>query len=124
MITIHGSIPSKKNSRQNIRLKTGRIISVPNSTFNKWHKKAMAEVMSLGMCGCQEGKKVCKVEINLYPPDKRRGDLTNRAESLMDLLVDCGIIKDDNWFEIPQIVLSFGGVDRSNPRAEIFLDIA
>jgi Holliday junction resolvase RusA-like endonuclease len=120
MITIHGSIPSKKNSKKIIQVR-GRILIVPSTKFEKWHKEAVKEMMSQHYC--LEGKKVCRVEINLYAPDKRKGDLTNRAESLMDLLVDCGIIKDDNWFEIPQVVLGFGGVDRQNPRVEIFLDV-
>lgn len=131
MITIHGSIPSKKNSKQIIMLRNGRPILVPNNKFNQWHKKAKAEVLGISpewkeaiQCGCQKEKKVCRIEINLYAPDKRKGDLTNRAESLLDLLVDCGILKDDNWFEVPQVVLSFGGVDRENPRAEIFIDTA
>ena len=37
----------------------------------------------------------------------------------MDLLVDAGVIEDDNWFIIPEISLKFGGIDRQNPRCEI-----
>jgi len=123
MITILGKIPSKKNSKKIFSIR-GRVIIAPSTIYEKWHRQAKQQVLSQGQCGCQEGKKVCKIEINLYAPDKRRGDLTNRAESILDLLVDCGILKDDNWFEVPQVVLSFGGVDRENPRAEIFIDIA
>jgi hypothetical protein len=37
----------------------------------------------------------------------------------MDLLVDCGIIEDDNWFVVPEVRAKFGGVDKDNSRAEI-----
>ena len=60
-----------------------------------------------------------QISIKIYAPDKRKADLTNKAESIMDLLVDNGKIEDDNWFVIGDIRLLFGGVDKVNPRAEI-----
>jgi hypothetical protein len=57
--------------------------------------------------------------ITFYPPDRNAGDLTNKAESIMDLLVDMEILEDDNWFICSDIHLKFGGVDKQNPRAEI-----
>lgn len=59
------------------------------------------------------------IELILYPSTKRRADLTNKAESILDLLVDCRIIEDDNWFVVPKVILQFGGVDKTNPRVEI-----
>lgn len=52
-------------------------------------------------------------------PDHRRCDLTNKAESVMDLLVDNGFIEDDCWQITGLIELSCGGVDKENPRVEI-----
>jgi len=37
----------------------------------------------------------------------------------MDLMVDIRLIKDDSWFIINGVLLFFGGVDKSNPRAEV-----
>jgi hypothetical protein len=41
----------------------------------------------------------------------------------MDLLVDAGIIDDDNWYVVPEVRFKFGGVDRLNPRAEITIEL-
>lgn len=62
------------------------------------------------------------VELTFYPSTKRRGDLDNKAASILDLLVDCKIITDDSWFIVPKLVLKFGGIDRLNPRAEIYVE--
>lgn len=37
----------------------------------------------------------------------------------MDLLVDAGIIEDDNWYVCPKVILVFGAVDKNKPRVEI-----
>ena len=59
------------------------------------------------------------MNIYFYFPDNRIADLTNKAESIMDLLVDNKIIKDDNWRIIPELFLKSCGVNKQNPRAEI-----
>ena len=64
---------------------------------------------------------VQKVYILFSPPDARKADLSNKAESIMDLLVDAGIIKDDNWFEIPDLHLVRADIDRENPRAVVII---
>lgn len=61
----------------------------------------------------------CKVAITFFPETLRSADLSNKTESIMDLLVDCGIIKDDNWFVCSELTLKLGQVDKQNPRAEV-----
>lgn len=39
----------------------------------------------------------------------------------MDLLVDEKILKDDSWDCVPELRLLFGGIDKNNPRAEVFI---
>ena len=63
--------------------------------------------------------KINSVTLAFYAESKRRKDLTNCAEGVMDLLVKAGILQDDNWFVVPKIVLVFGGVDRKESRVEI-----
>lgn len=46
-------------------------------------------------------------------------DLTNKAESVMDLLVDCGIIVDDSWQVVEKLTLRIGGIDKKNPRVVV-----
>lgn len=54
-----------------------------------------------------------------YAGTRHRADLSNRCESAMDLLVDAGLIEDDNWEIIRKLTLEFGGYDKNNPRVEI-----
>lgn len=62
---------------------------------------------------------ITALEMILYAGTKRRGDLSNKFESVADLLVDAGIIEDDNWYVVPKVTMLFGGVDKLSPRAEI-----
>lgn len=109
IITILGRIPSKKNSRINTR--SGR--SFPSAKYTAWHKDASIQII-----GAKKQTKKGFV-LTFYMPDKRRCDLTNKAESVMDLLVDNGIIEDDNWQVTGEIRLVPGGVEKDNPRVEV-----
>ncbi len=37
----------------------------------------------------------------------------------MDMLVDNGILEDDNYSIVPNLTLKFGGVDKNNPKCFI-----
>lgn len=116
-IEIKGRIPSKKNSRITNR-KTG--MSFPSKKYTEWHKGAMKQLEEQGV-PIKKALFVEAIALTFYLPDKRKTDLTNKAESIMDLLVDYGLIDDDNCFVCPDIQLLFAGVDRENPRCEITL---
>jgi Holliday junction resolvase RusA-like endonuclease len=113
-LVVHGRIPSKKNSR-NIFVRGGKPVNIPNKRYEEWHKGAEWEIASQSP---EKGISRAKVEINFYMPDNRVKDLTNSAESILDLLVDCGVLEDDKWQCVPEIILR-GEIDRENPRAEI-----
>lgn len=55
-------------------------------------------------------------------PTRHRVDLTNLLNATNDILVDCGVLKDDN----SRIIVSHDGsrvkYDKENPRAEIFIE--
>ena len=109
LLTIRGRIPSKKNSRINTR--SGR--SFPSSKYTAWHKDASLQI-SRAHKQTQKG-----ISLTFYMPDNRRTDLTNKAESVMDLLVDNGIFEDDSWQITGDVSLSCNGIDKLNPRVEI-----
>jgi Holliday junction resolvase RusA-like endonuclease len=115
-LTITGDIPSKKNSHR-IFFHAGRRIVSPSQKFRDWNKQALSQ-----LTGIKPVDRVTSIELTFYPSTKRKFDLTNKAESIMDLLVDAGIIEDDNYTVIPQIKLQFGNIDKSNPRAEITIN--
>jgi crossover junction endodeoxyribonuclease RusA len=56
-----------------------------------------------------------------YMPDNIKADLTNKAESVMDLLVDCKVIDDDCWQVIPRIMLDCRGIDKEKPRVVVWI---
>lgn len=94
-------------------------ILLPSTKYKEWHEDATLQIKQQKIQpvkGC-----IDDVVLTFYAPDKRNFDLTNKAESIMDMLVDNGIIEDDNYNIIPNLYLKFGGVDKSNPRVEIAL---
>ena len=117
-IIIYGRIPSKKNSTISFA-RQGRIFHMPSNAYRAWHTDACRYLM--GNTSVDRNKTIEKANITItfFAPDKRAADLTNKAESIMDLLVDNKIISDDNWFVVNEVRLIFGGVDKEKPRAEI-----
>jgi len=116
-ITLTGRIPSKKNSR-NVFVRRGKPVNIPSDNYAEWHKQATVQLGSQPKIAF---KSVCEVQMEFHMPDNRACDLTNKAESIMDLLVDYGIILDDKWQIIPRILLESKGVDKENPRVEIWI---
>lgn len=112
-ITINGRVPSKKNSKI-MRCFGSRPMLLPSKNYKDWHKEA-----SKSLVGTSKVENIESIKLTIYAPDRRAGDLTNKAESIMDLLVDNGVIEDDNWNVVPSVILCFGGVDKENPRVEI-----
>ncbi len=110
-----GPVPSKKNSRIVCR-STGR--SFPSILYRKWHKQASLFIKPQHNLGLD----ICKsVYIKFAMSDYRVRDLTNMAESVMDLLVDCGILSDDNWKVCPRVFLC--GVKASEPYAKVIINV-
>ena len=90
---LNGRIPSKKNSRVTNR-KTGR--SFPSKDYSNWHKNAEVQLLVTRTPRKLLADLIAIVMI-IFFPDNRIADLTNKAESIMDLLVDMQVIKNDNW---------------------------
>lgn len=112
-ITLKGDVPSKKNSLRRI-MRGGKIFTVPSAAHEKWYATQRA---LLGIRKPQPGSYA--VTLTMFPATKRRGDLSNKAESVMDLLVAAGYLSDDNWFVVSHLDLYFGGCDKENPRVEV-----
>lgn len=114
-ITIKGDCPSKKNQKQIFHNKfTGKPFITTSEVYKRWYPQAFSQLQ-----GVQPVQEVGPVELTFYPATKRKSDLTNRADSIMDLLVDAKIIEDDNWSIVSQLILTFGGVDKENPRVDV-----
>jgi hypothetical protein len=116
-LIIRGRIPSKKNSRL-LFVQRGRLMNIPSKQYAAWHKLASSQILEFKD---QLIEDIDHIELDFYAPDRRGTDLTNKAESIMDLLVDNGIIKDDNWWIVSRLVLNFMGVDKAYPRCSVYI---
>lgn len=113
--TIYGRIPSKKNSRITNR-KTGR--SFPSKQYTEWHKNVEKQLKDLFDEGIDFP---VEITYDFYMPDLRPTDISNKLESINDLLTDIGFWKDDNW-SIVQKFHASAQLDRDNPRVEVIVN--
>ena len=119
-IILLGRIPSKKNSKQLI-YNGGRAFLIPSKNYREWHKDASIQVLNIKRLIKQPLENV-KMTAIFFAPDKRIADLSNKFESVADLLCDNQILKDDSWWVVGGINLIFGGLARKNPRVEITIE--
>ena len=113
-ITIPGPIPSKKNSK---RIIPGLKWPVPSKQYEKWERRLRNYFLRIPPV-----QGFIRIEIIFWWPDKRKCDLSNKAETVMDFLVEKKIIADDNWAVVPKLILTSGGIDRENPRAVVIFE--
>lgn len=95
-LTLTGNIPSKKNSR--INLKSG--VSIPSAKFTAWQNDAIWQIKQ------QKRKRFVKpvrLEVTVYFGTNARADLDNRITSILDMLVEAMVLQDDKWQYVPEI---------------------
>lgn len=95
------NIPSKKNSR--ISTRSGK--NFPSKDYTRWHKMASLE-LKIQNRPLKPLEIIKEIIIHIFFPTKRKADITNKVESVMDLLVDNGILLDDNYMVCPNLNLS------------------
>nr|DAX80847.1 MAG TPA: Endodeoxyribonuclease RusA [Caudoviricetes sp.] len=120
---ITGQVPSKKNNKRILKnSRTGNRFIANSEKFNNWHEAAMKEIcLSSKVCKFRNMKWEGPLEVMMvfYNKDRIRHDLDNMASSILDLLVDAGYLGDDCCGIVNRLIISFGGVDRKNPRVEV-----
>ena len=104
-IELQGNIPSKKNSKMLV-LRGKYPLLLPSSNYTKWHKEALKQLIGIKPISSN------KLTITFFAENKRKFDLSNKCESVMDLLVDAKLLEDDNYTVISDLHLKFGGVDK------------
>lgn len=120
-MTIRGRIPSKKNCKMAFQV-NGRCMIANSTAYTKWQREASKQLIPYFN---EYANKIqlplehVRITIMIFAPDRRASDLTNKCESIMDLLVTSDFIKDDNWFVVESVEQYFGGVDVNDPRAEV-----
>jgi len=118
-IELKGRIPSKKNSKRWV-IAGGKRFLVPSKEYKLWHEEQMWELKKYKV---KSPIKKCRIWVKIAFPDKRKADLSNKIESINDLLVDAYILEDDDHRILTGLYIDSLGVDPKNPRAIIKIKI-
>jgi len=114
--SLSGRVVPKKNSR--ISTRSGR--TFPSKRYTTWHKSCLQQMNELEIP--KDGIKKCKISVVIIFPDRIRADLDNRLTSVLDLLVDYGLIKDDSWDVVTEIRAS-GRYEKNKPGVDIIVEV-
>lgn len=121
-LVVPGNVPSQKNqkiiSRNNA---TGRPFLRSSPQVKAWQKIAFLELRSQ-FSGYKMTDYPVSCTLIFYFDNARRHDLDNAASGVMDALVAAEVIEDDNVNCIDCLTLQYGGIDKINPRVEIYFD--
>ena len=119
MIKITIPLPpiSKKNSQRILlNSRTGKPFIMPSAAYKDYEREA-ALFMPRGV----HINMPVNIKCLFYMPTRRKCDLTNLLEAIDDVLVNTGVIADDNY----SIVESHDGsrvyYDKASPRTEIYI---
>jgi Holliday junction resolvase RusA-like endonuclease len=120
-LTLLGRVPSKKNSKRRVQ-RGASVFMIPSQQHEDWHRDQMLAIRDY-KTGWKHGLiHPNKITLEFYAPDRRKADLSNKTESVMDFLVDAGIIEDDNWFVIKVLLLKLVDIDKANPRVVLLFE--
>ena len=113
--TIYGDPVTKKNSARIVNVgKYPRVL--PSKAYLQYRADAIAQITGAKRLHIASP---VNLKVVYYMRTKRRVDLVNLLEATCDILVDAGVLDDDN----SRIVVGHDGsrveYDKQNPRAEI-----
>ena len=103
------------------------------NSYKQWHfqvsnqlKKLFKLAVAKDILQLQPIDGKCKITYTIYYPTRREFDIDNVGSVITkftnDALVELGVLVDDNYNYVPEIVFKFGGVDKDNPRCEVILE--
>lgn len=121
-LTLPGNPVTKKNSQRILKNKrTGASFVAPSNNYVYYRNCCIIYLHAcVGLPYCPINYPV-NVQVLYYMDSRRRVDLVNLLEGTCDILVDAGILEDDN----SNIVAGHDGsrvlYDKLNPRCEILI---
>lgn len=89
-LRLEGSVPSKKNSR--VRTRSGD--SIPSKAFHDWQESALQQVR---LQTRERFLGLVQIELIIYFATLGRADTDNKVTSILDMLVEGIVLKDDYW---------------------------
>lgn len=114
ILTIPYDTPSKKNSRI-VNRRTGR--SFPSKAYSDWHVRASLWIRTHYSINAL-GNGPFSVSMAFNHGTLRRCDSDNKASSILDLLVDLGVLPDDRWQVVQNISVS-NFYEKGHPSVQI-----
>ena len=111
---------TKKNSQRIItNPKTRRPMIIPSEPYMEYEKAAAWFIPRIGPIS-----KPVNVKAIFYMPTRRRVDLVNLEEALLDILVKYELLEDDNCTVVKSMDGSRVEYDKNNPRTEVEINDA
>lgn len=111
---VHGH-PYVKKSNQRVVFTQGRIRKINTPRYNEWHRNAVKELM-FQKKPTEPIQSPINLQCEFFVKTRGRVDLSALYEGIQDVLVEVGILADDNY----KIVSSHDGsgvyYDKENPR--------
>lgn len=119
-ITVPLAPITKKNHQEIMHSsKTGKPFVMPSRQYRDYEAKAVWYCKRAGVQRPIE--EAVEVKCLFYMPTRRKADLTNLLESIDDVLVRAGVLKDDH----SGIIVSHDGsrvlYDKDAPRTEVYI---
>lgn len=110
-----GEVASKKNGKQLVHVK-GRSVLLPSKQYRAWEKSVRAVISIYGRP--PEPFAAARIVIRIFHGDAVKRDTNNATQGIQDVLVDMGVIADDNWMVIGSPEVSHF-IDVGDPRMEV-----
>lgn len=123
MTLVHFTVPieprTKKNSQEiRINKRTGKRYIAQSKQYSKYAAEAALFIPKAD----KPIDRTVNVQCLFYMGSRRRVDLTNLLEAIDDIMVDCGVLKDDN----SNIIAAHDGsrvlYDKDNPRTFVVIE--
>lgn len=120
-------VPSKKNQQRiAVNKATLKPMLIPSAQHQKWQKSQLKAFKRAATDMALQGFSLpiarAKIKVLFYFPDSKDRDLSNKFETIADIMVDAGIIIDDRFKVLKPVYLD-AWVNRSRPRTEIYLTL-
>jgi Holliday junction resolvase RusA-like endonuclease len=97
-LALEGNVPSKKNSR--VRTRSGS--SIPSKAFYDWQADAIKQIR---VHTRERFYNPVYIEVIVYFGTNVRADIDNRLTSILDMLVEALVIRDDKWQDVPMLAV-------------------
>ena len=92
-----GEVASKKNSRV-MALVNGRRLLIPSRKYREWEKVAKQVIMASQRP--ERPLEAATLSMTIYHGDMVKRDSNNATQGVQDVLVEMGVLSDDNWMVI------------------------